>query len=375
MEPTAEKDSESTPDKKKTNYRFIIFFVFLVLVGGVYGFIKFLHARKHIVTDDAQIVALVSPVIPHVAGYISKVYISDNERVQEGDTLLVLDDRDFKVKLANAEAGRQGAEGNLAIARAGLPVNKANINTAEANVNTIDAQINAARVEIWHTTNDFIRYSNALKDGGVTQQQYEEALAAKQSAERQLDVLLAQKRGASKQTAVIYSERSINSGQIAAAQAMLEKSEADVAAAKLNLSYTVLTAEVNGQVSKVNLQPGQYVQQGQALFSIVPEGAKWVIANFKETQLKKMKIGQKVLITVDAFPDLKLEGIVASFSPTTGAVESLLTPDNASGNFVKVVQRLPVKIEFLHPEEKQIEKLSVGLNVVVDVLIDSLILK
>lgn len=375
MEPTAKKDSESIPDKKKTNHRFIIFFVFLILIGGIYGVIKFLHSKKHIVTDDAQIGALISPVIPHVSGYISRVYVSDNERVLKGDTLLLLDDRDFKVKLADAEASRQSAEGNLTIAKAGLPVNKANVNVADASVNTINAQINAARVTIWRTSSDFIRYSNALKEGGVTQQQYEEALASKQSAERQLDVLLAQKSEASKQTVVISSERTINDGQISAAQAMLLKSEAEVASAKLTLSYTIITAEVDGQVSKINLQSGQYVQEGQALFSIVPQGAKWVVANFKETQLKKMRIGQKVLITVDAFPDAKLEGVVSSFSPLTGAAQSLLPPDNASGNFVKIVQRLPVKIEFLRPEQERIEKLSVGLNVVVDILIDSLILK
>lgn len=373
MEPIAEKDPESIPDKKKTNHRFVIFFVLLVLVGGTYGIIKFLHAKKHIVTDDAQIGALISPVIPHVSGYISKVYVSDNERVLKGDTLLLLDDRDFKVKLADAEAGRQSAEGNLMIAKAGLPINRANINVAGANVNTIDAQIDAARVNIWRTNNDFIRYSNALKNGGVTQQQYDEARAAKQSAERQLDVLLAQKSEAFKQTVVVSSERSINDGQVSAAEAMLLKSEAGVAAAKLTLSYSVITAEVDGQVSKVNLQTGQYVQEGQALFSIVPQGAKWVIANFKETQLKKMKIGQKVRISVDAFPDAELVGVVSSFSPATGAAQSLLPPDNASGNFVKVVQRVPVKIEFLHLEDEEMEKLSVGLNVVVDVLVDSLI--
>ncbi len=375
MEPTAEKDSEPIPDKKKTNHRFVILFVFLILIGGVYGLMKYLHSRKHIVTDDAQIVALISPVIPHVSGYISKVYVSDNEGVLKGDTLLLLDDRDFRVKLADADAGRQSAEGNLAIAKAGLPVNKANVNAANANVTTFDEQIDAARVTIWRTANDFIRYSNALKEGGVTQQQYEEALAAKQSAERQLDVLLAQKSEASKRSKAISSESSINSGQISAAEAMLLKSEAEVAAAKLILSYTVITAEVNGQVSKVNLQPGQYVQEGQALFSIVPHGAKWVVANFKETQLKKMKIGQKVKITVDAYPGASFDGVVNSFSPATGAAQSLLPPDNASGNFVKVVQRLPIKIEFLHPEHKEVEKLSVGLNVVVDVLIDSLVQK
>jgi membrane fusion protein (multidrug efflux system) len=374
MEAKAEKDSESLPDKK-TNHRFIAVLVLLIFIGSGYGLIKLIHSKKHIETDDAQISAIISPVIPHISGYISKVYVSDNQYVNKGDTLVALDRRDFEIKLSNAKASKQSALGNLAIAEAGLPVNVANVSTSKASVNTVDAQIEAAKVSIWRANSDFIRYSNSLKDGGVTQQQYDEALAAKQSAERQLDILLAQKQEAIKKATAIASQSSVNSGQIEAAKAMLLKSEADVTAAELTLSYTQIIAEVDGQVSKINLQPGQYVQEGQALFSIVPQGSKWVVANFKETQLKKMRIGQKVWITVDAFPDLKIEGFVSSFSPATGAAVALLPPDNASGNFVKVVQRLPVKIEFLHPNDENLKKLSAGLNVVVDVVIDSLILK
>lgn len=374
MEPETEKTSEQAPEKK-SNKKFIVIFVSLIVVGGGYGLIKYFHSKKHIETDDAQISALISPVIPHVSGYISRVYVVDNQHVEKGDTLIVLDDRDFKVGLASAQADQQAAVSNLAIAEAGFPVNRAKVNVSHAAVSTIDAQIEAANVHIWQTQNDYLRYLNALKDGGVTQQQYDAALAAKESAERQLAVLQAQRSGMSKQTEVISSQTQVNKGQVSAAQALVAKSEAMVRTAELSLSYTLLIAEVSGQVSKVNLQPGQYVQQGQALFSIVPQGTKWVVANFKETQLRKMEVGQKVMIDVDAFPGLKVEAFVSSFSPATGAAVSLLPPDNASGNFVKVVQRLPVKIEFLHPEDRQLQKLSIGLNVQVDVMIDSLILR
>lgn len=370
-----DKSTETTAPEKKSNSKFLFVFIALVIIGGGYGFIKYLHSKKHIETDDAQIGALMSPMIPHVSGYIAKVFVADNQEVKKGDTLVLLDDRDFKVRLAAAMADQQAAISNLTIAKAGLQVNKADVSSSEAKINTIDAQIEAAYVTLWRANTDFTRYANSLKDGGVTQQQYDAALATKKSAERQLDILNSQKKGASKAVVAISSQKPINAGQISAAEALLAKSAAEVEAAKLSLSYTALVAEADGQVSKVNLQPGQYVQEGQALFSLVSKDAKWVVANFKETQLKKMKVGQKVLVTVDAYPDSKLEAMVSSLSPATGAAESILPPDNASGNFVKVVQRLPVKIEFIHPDDDRVKKLSVGLNVLVDVLIDSLIIK
>ena len=141
-------------------------------------------------------------------------------------------------------------------------------------------------------------------------------------------------------------------------------------AAKLNLSYTVITAPQDGLVSKINVQPGQFVQAGQPVFSIVHSESVWVIANFKETQLDKMKEGQKAIINVDAYPDHKFEATLTSFSPATGSTFALLPPDNASGNFVKVVQRLPVKLEFTNPNDSLVKKLRPGMNVLVDVHLD-----
>ena len=138
----------------------------------------------------------------------------------------------------------------------------------------------------------------------------------------------------------------------------------------MNLSYSVITAPADGLVSKVNVQPGQFLQAGQSLFSIVLNDDLWVVANFKETQFDKMKIGQKVLIHVDAFPSHEFEAKVASFSPATGARFALLPPDNASGNFVKVVQRLPVRIEFVRPDDQMVKQLRPGMNVDVDVHLD-----
>lgn len=354
-------------EKKPKNKRFAIIFGALVLVGGTYGVIKYMHAQKHEETDDAQVEALISPVIPRVSGYIKEVRVKDNQMVKKGDTLVILDDRDFRIKIAEVEASITAAQSNAAVAGAGIPVVNANVISAESNVGTVDAQIEAAKVNLWRANQDFARYQNLIKDHSITQQQFEQASAAKQTAERQLDILKAQRQSAARQTSAIGQQKNVSTGQVSVANAAIKQRQAELDAAHLNLSYTVVTAQVDGQVSRVNLQPGQLLQAGQSLFNIVPGDSKWVVANFKETQLTKMKLGQKVTIKVDAYPDHEFEAKLTSFSPATGSKFSLLPPDNASGNFVKVVQRVPVKIEFTDAKDDRLKQLRAGMNVQVDV--------
>src|ERR1700748_217887 len=182
--------------KKPKSKRFAIIFAVLILAGGSYGTIKYLHAQKHEETDDAQIESLISPVIPRVSGYIKEIRVKDNQMVKKGDTLVILDDRDFVIKVEEATAAISAAQGNANVAGAGIPVVSANVSSAESNVTTADAQIEAAKVNVWRTTQDYNRYANLIKDHTITQQQYEQALAAKQTAERQLDVYKAQKQAA-----------------------------------------------------------------------------------------------------------------------------------------------------------------------------------
>lgn len=358
----------TTKEKKSGNKGFAIVFGLLILIGGTYGVIKFLHAQRHEETDDAQIVSTISPVIPRVAGYIQEVYVQDNQLVHKGDTLIVLDNRDFQVKLAQAEALLASAESGVDVAGAGIAVAQANIDASQTSISTADAQIESAKVDLWRAQKDFERYQNLIADHSITQQQYEQALAAKQLAEQRLVVLESQKQAAIRQANTVSRQKSVSSSQASVAAATIKQREAEVEAATLNLSYTVITATIDGQIGKVNLQAGQFLNAGQALFSIVPTTDKWVVANFKETQLTKMHVGQKVSIKVDAFPDSTLEGTVSSFSPATGAAQSLLPPDNASGNFVKVVQRVPVRIDFQEGDHPAfIEKMRTGMNVLVDV--------
>ena len=352
---------------KKRSRMFTIILVILVIVGGIFGISKYIHAQSHETTDDAQISANIIPIIPRVSGYVKEVRVTENQMVKKGDTLLVIDDRDLQVRLDQATAALDAAQSNLQSAKATTEAARSGINTSRQAVDVIDAQIHAAEVNVWRATQDYQRYENLIKDHTITQQQYEQALAAKQTAERQLQVLREQRQQAASQSSQVATQSSATATQIGLANSGIKQREADVEAAKLNLSYVVVTAQESGMITKVNLQPGQFVQAGQSYFSIVLNNNLWVTGNFKETQLGRMQVGLPVTVTADAFPKHDFEARVASFSAATGASTALIPPDNATGNFVKVVQRVPVRIEFTNPADTLLKRLHVGMSVYVDV--------
>ena len=353
--------------KKKKSPVFAIILGIIIIVGAIYGFKKWSYSNSHEETDDAQIASNVSPVISKISGYVAEVRVKDNQFVKKGDTLIILDNRDQALVLAQAEAALGTAKSNLNTARAGAAAANKSINTSNAAIGTANAQIEAAKVNVWKTTQDLKRYENLVKDHSITQQQYEQVLAAKQVADKQLQILVEQKNQASQQTGYVTSQSEATSEQIGVASSVIKQKEVDVQNAKLNLSYTVITAKQDGFVSKVPVQVGQFLQAGAQLFSIVLNNEKWVVANFKETQLDKMVEGQKVEVKIDAFPDEEFIGTVSSIAPATGSTFSILPPDNASGNFVKVVQRVPVKISFKNLKPEIAQKLRAVMNVLVDV--------
>ena len=296
------ENQQEVKTTKKRNPVFLIILGILVIGGAWFGISKYNHGLHHEETDDAQVTADISPVIPRVAGYVESIRVKDNQRVKKGDTLMILDKRDYVIRVEQAEAALSTAQSNLSSARASTSAAKANIGISQASIGTIDAQIEAAKVNQWRAANDLERYANLIKDHSVTQQQYEQALAAKQSADKQVAILEEQKKQASQQTNATAQQSNATASQVGIADATIHQRQVDVDAAKLNLSYTVITAPEDGLVSRVNVQSGQFVQAGQALFSIVHSEKAWVTANFKETQLDKMKQGQVVVIKADAFP-------------------------------------------------------------------------
>tara|TARA_R110002020_G_scaffold293535_2_gene508957 strand:+ start:37929 stop:39011 length:1083 start_codon:yes stop_codon:yes gene_type:complete len=354
--------------KKKTNKKFIIIISAIVLIGLVYGTYKIIHSLGHEETDDAQIEANMNSIIPHVGGYVEKVYVNDNQFVKKGDTLFTIDKRDYLVNLEQAQAGLAAAQSQLGVAQASIGSYQANAAASSAQVKSASGNIETAKIRLRRATDDFKRYENLYSNHSITTQQYEQALAAKQEAEAQVQILQNQQKASSSQSRAAFSQTDISEKQVTVAEANIKSAQAKVDAAQLNIDYTTVTAPIDGQLSSVDLQPGQYVQPGQALFYLVNTADKWVIANFKETQLEKMKVGQVVSVEVDAYPGEEFLGKISNFSPATGARFSLLPPDNATGNFVKTIQRLPVKIDFTEENNTdELKKLRSGMNVTVDV--------
>ncbi|MEO8253630.1 MAG: HlyD family secretion protein [Flavobacterium sp.] len=355
-------------EKKKTSKKFIIIIVVLVLLGVVYGSYKYIHSLSHEGTDDAQVEKNMNPIIPRVSGYVKKVYIKDNDFVKKGDTLFTIDQKDYQLKIDEATAALAAAEGNFEVSKADIGSILANISVSDANVKSAGGNIESAKIKLGLATNDFNRYSNLYKNHTITKQQYEQAQATKQEAENQVRILKQQERASSFQKSVIQAKSVVSKKEIDVASANIKRAQALLESAQLNLTYTVITAAIDGQVSKIDIQPGQLVQPGQSLFYIINNNEAWVIANFKETQLNKMVSGQKVTLKVDAYPDYEFSGTVTSFSPATGARFSILPPDNATGNFVKTIQRLPVKISIDSSNDiEKVKLLRPGMNVDVDV--------
>ena len=355
-------------EKKKTNARFIIILLVLILAGGAYGISKYIHSQAHEETDDAQIEKNMNPIIPRVSGYISKVYVKDNDFVKKGDTLFTIDKRDYQLKIEEANAAFIAAEGGYDVAKEDIGSALASIAVSDANVQTAGGNIETAKIRLGRATSDYVRYENLYKNHSITKQQYEQALAAKQEAESQVRILQQQQKASAFQKTVIEAKSRVSNKQTEVAAANIKKAKALLEAAQLNLTYTVVTAAIDGQVSKIDIQPGQLVQQGQSLFYIINNNEAWVVANFKETQLNKMIVGQKVTVKVDAYPDYDFQGTITSFSPATGSRFSLLPPDNATGNFVKTIQRLPVKISLnASNDPEKIKLLRPGMNADVDV--------
>jgi membrane fusion protein (multidrug efflux system) len=355
-------------EKKKTNAKFIIILLVLILAGGTYGISKYIHSQAHEETDDAQIEKNMNPIIPRVSGYISKVYVKDNDFVKKGDTLFTIDKRDYQLKIEEANAAFIGAESGYDVAKEDIGSALASIAVSDANVQTAGGNIETAKIRLGRATSDYVRYENLYKTHSITKQQYEQALAAKQEAESQVRILQQQQKASAFQKTVIEAKSRVSNKQTEVAAANIKKAKALLEAAQLNLTYTVVTAAIDGQVSKIDIQPGQLVQQGQSLFYIINNNEAWVVANFKETQLNKMIVGQKVTVKVDAYPGYDFQGTITSFSPATGSRFSLLPPDNATGNFVKTIQRLPVKISLnASNDPEKIKLLRPGMNADVDV--------
>lgn len=327
-----------------------IVIVLIIACGVIWVCSRFVHLGNVEYTDNAQVKQLIVPVNSRVQGFIKKIYFKENQYVRKGDTLLVIEDSEFRLRVAQAEADYQNA-------LAGKTAMTTTISTTENNISVSDAGIQEAKIRMDNAEREYNRYKNLLGQGAVTKQQYDNVKTNYDASKARYELLVREKQS----TALVKKEQTHRLGQTSAG---VKLAEAALGLAKLNLSYTVVTAPCNGTTGRKNIQEGMLIQPGQALVDLVDENDKWIIANYKETQTANIRYGQTVEIKVDAMPDVIFKGKVESIAQATGASFSLFPQDNSSGNFVKVEQRIPIRIKFSGENTPEnMKRLRAGMNV------------
>ncbi len=324
-----EQQETVQPQKKKSPIRFVILAI-VIIVGGYFGYTKVNFALTHEATDNAQVETQITPVLPRVSGYVKSIAVKDYDSVKSGELLLELDDAELQTQLLEMEADLRQTEVDIVNARASL-------NNATVSLKVNRGNIDLNKVRLQKAIADLQRDQNLYNDQAITKKQLDDSKFNVETAQKQVDNS--------------NNDLTAADSRIPVLQAALQKAEAGIAIKKakieqqkLKITYTKIFAPQAGKIGKKTISEGQYVQAGTPLFSIVNDTTYWIVANFKETQIRKFHPGMEVDIELDAFPDTKITGTIESLSEATGAKFSLLPPDNSSGNFVKVTQRVPVKI-------------------------------
>ncbi len=367
-----EPPAAAEPKPRQGGRRKVIVLTVLLLLAlgaAVFGIRTYLFYQHHATTEDAQIDGNIDPVLSRVSGYVQDVRVKENQHVDAGDVLVVIDPSDLQAKMDQEQAALINAQAAVSVAQATVASARATLAGTRAKISGNQADVTAARTRQEQTAADLARYKELYAKEEVSQQQYDAARATADAARAAADAARAttETSRATSESAAAQVEAATR--QVAAAEAQVAQHRATLEASRLQLSYATIKAPASGIVSKKNVEVGQLVQVGQPLFAIVQGHDAWVTANFKETQLSRMRPGEKAEIEIDAYPGASFHGRVESLAAATGAKFSLLPPDNATGNFTKVVQRVPVKIVFTDPPDPRRPR-RVGMNVAVVVDLD-----
>lgn len=331
---------------KKLTYNTVI--VCLLAAGLIYVCSRFFHPGVEY-TDNAQVKQHITPVNTRVQGFIQRICFDEYKPVHKGDTLVIIEDTEFRLRLAQAEA-------DLANALAGQEATTAGIATTQNNLSVNDAGIAEVRVQLENARRELERYKKLLAEDAVTHQQYDNIATAYEATKARYEQVSRVKHS----TSLTKNEQTHRLGQNEAA---VRLAQAAVELARLNLSYTVIMATCDGVTGRKDIHEGQLVQPGQTMVDIVDGTDLWVIANYRETQLPNIHEGDRVTLTADAVPGITYTGTVESISDATGAAFSLIPQDNATGNFVKVEQRVPVRISLAGNDPERLKLLRAGFNV------------
>ncbi|NML39359.1 HlyD family secretion protein [Chitinophaga sp. G-6-1-13] len=325
----------------------------VVICLAIWGVRTLLHQWKYEETNDAQVDEYINPVVAKVTGYVESIRYEENQEVKKGDTLVIIDNSEYA-------AQQQEADAALLNAKAQVGVIQSNVSTSAESAKVYQSQIAAAKAKLHNQEQEYDRYKKLYDAESATKQQLEKVEAALAVARSDYNTAI---------DAYNASLAKINDARVqqSALEAEIKRREAVVKNRDLTVSYTVITAPYDGKMGRRTIQPGQLIQAGQTMAYIVDwEAGKWVVANFKETQIRHMFIGETTSIVVDAFPGKTFTGKIESLSGATGSRFSLLPPDNATGNFVKIAQRIPVRIR-LNGTPEELRALSAGMSVNVSV--------
>ena len=343
---------EAAAKRSMRRLAIIVAAVVLLTAATIWGTHYWLVGRFFVSTDDAYLQADSALIAPKVSGYVSGVFVENNQPVHQGQLLFTIDDRDYKVALA-------GAKADMAAAQAAIISDIAQIGLQKTRIAEAAAQLEADRARLAFATTNQRRYAALVRTGASTRQNADQADTGLATAKATVDADSASLAGAQRQVDVLRAE-------LAQARASLAQATASARQATINLGHTQVVAPFEGVVGNKTVALGDYLQIGTPVMAVVPLNAVYITANYKETQVEGIEPGQPVSVSVDGFPDLKVTGTVESIAPSSGQEFALLPPDNATGNFIKIVQRVPVKI-VLNLNRDNLGKLRPGMSVEPDI--------
>ena len=358
-------ENEAKP--KKGNKLKVI--IGILAAAIIIGLIVYINGANYEKTDNAQLDADIIPIRSSVAGYVKTINFEDNQQVKKGQILFTIDDTELKTKVAQAEAALENANANLISVRSSAKATSQNADAAVISTVTTVQNISAAKARLTKTQEDYKRIRNMFAAKASTQAEFDGIKAELDVAQAQYEAAVSQNRTSSAQSLGVRSQAEAQLAMISLAEALVKQRNAELILAETQLDYATVEAPSDGVVSRRAVEVGQYISVGQPLCSTIDNTTLWIAANFKETQVSKIRPGQLVDIKIDAYPDFKIQGKVESFIGATGAKFSLLPPDNSTGNFVKIVQRVPIKITIDHLTKEQAKILFPGLSAFVSVKI------
>lgn len=358
-------EQQDNPKSMKSGKIKTVIAIVAIVVGLVWIASLFFNFRNTVTTDSAQVEQYLSPINAKVGGYVKEIRFTEHQYVHKGDTLLIIDDREYAIRLMEAEAALKDAEAASNVMGATIARTESSVPVFDAQTKEIQAQIAEIEARIAQLRHNKARYENLVERKAATPMQLETIETELTATEAKLAAAQAKIATVNRQKQTAVNSVDEVQRRQANTQAAVMRATAAVDMAKLNISYSVITAPCDGWLGRRSIEDGQLINAGQTITNIIPNGEKWIVANYKESQIKHLHVGQAVKIKIDAFPKEEFSGKIVNISAATGSKYSMVPTDNSAGNFVKIQQRIPVRIDFTDLSAEESDKLAAGMMAVV----------